>query len=324
MPSVLIGSEPIRSQPGTFRTLLESSGFTVVDPPFPGMLREADLIKWLPGCSAIIAGGEQITAAIMDHAPQLRVIARTGVGYDAVDLEAATSRKIAVTITPGANHESVAEQTFALLLSLTKDLRAHDRSIRAGQWIRSPLPRPLRGMTIGLLGLGRIGRAVAVRARGFGMNVIATDPLTETDPEIPLVDFEQLLSESDVISLHLPLTESTHGLFNRQTFARMKPGALLINTARGGLIVETDLAEALNSGQLAGAGMDVFESEPPRSDSPLWSIPNLVLTPHMAGLDTLAMSEMARMAAQCIIDLWSNRWPEASVVNPRVAPNWRW
>jgi phosphoglycerate dehydrogenase-like enzyme len=288
------------------------------------MLRKDDLLEWLPGCDAIIAGGEKITAEIMDASPRLRVIARTGVGYDAVDVPAATARKIPVTITPGANHESVAEQTFALILALVKDLRAHDHSIRAGEWIRTPLPRPLRGMTIGLVGLGRIGRAVAVRARAFGMRVIACDPLIPDEPDIEMVGFESLIQEADIVSLHLPITPETLGLFDRSVFASMKPGALLINTARGGLVVEPDLIKALESGQVGGAGLDVFGSEPPAPDNPLWSVPNLVLTPHMAGLDTLAMSEMARMAALCIADLHQGRWPVESVINPEVAPGWRW
>ncbi len=324
MPSVLIGSEPIRSKPGVFRTLLESEGFTVVDPPFDGMLRESNLLEWLPGCEAIIAGGERITAAIMEHAPKLRVIARTGVGYDAVDVAAATSRKIAVTITPGANHESVAEQTFALLLALTKDIVAHDRNIHAGQWIRTPLPRPLRGSTLGLVGLGRIGRAVAVRAQAFGMKVVACDPFFMSEPGIEIVSFVELLASADFVSLHLPLTPETRGLFDRSVFDKMKTGALLINTARGGLIVESDLIKALESGRLAGAGLDVFQTEPPAADNPLWSAPNLVLTPHMAGLDTLAMSEMARMAAQCIVDLHHGIWPTESIINAEIAPGWKW
>jgi D-3-phosphoglycerate dehydrogenase len=324
MPSVLIGSEPIRSQPGTYRTLLEAAGFTVVDPPFWGMLRMPDLLEWLPGCEAIIAGGETISAAIMDKAPKLRVIARTGVGFDAVDVAAASERNIVVTITPGANHESVAEQTFALLLGLVKDLRAHDQSIRSGNWIRTPLPRPLRGLTIGLVGLGRIGRAVASRAIAFGMTVVAADPFAQTEPGIKIVRLDDLLRTSDVVSLHLPVLEDTRALFDRTKFAAMKPGSIFINTDRGGLMVESDLIEALESGHLAGAGLDVFNPEPPAPDNRLWSVPNLLFTPHMAGLDTLAMSEMARMAAQCIIDLHQGIWPEPCVINPEIASGWRW
>ncbi len=328
MPTVLVGSEPIRHQPGPYRTILEAAGFEVVGPPHQGRLTEADLLEWLPRSDAIIAGGETIPGSIIAASPGLRVIARTGVGYDAVDVAAASARKIAVTITPGTNQEAVAEQTFALLLALVKDITTHDRAIRQGTWVRTPLPRPLRGLTMGIVGLGRIGQAVATRAIAFGMKVIAFEPV-ENRPfnerhGITPVTFETLLAESDVVSLHFPLVEPTKGLFNRATFAKMKPGALLINTSRGGLIVEADLVEAIRSGRLGGAGLDVFNHEPPEPDNPLWSLPNVVLTPHLAGVDTRSMADMAEMAAQIIVDLHQGRWPGHCVVNPEVAPGWTW
>jgi phosphoglycerate dehydrogenase-like enzyme len=250
------------------------------------------------------------------------------VGYDAVDVAAASARKIAVTITPGTNQEAVAEQAFALLLALSKDVLAHDRTIRQGSWVRSPLPRPIRGLTMGIVGLGRIGQAVATRAIAFGMRVIAYEPAENREFNerhgITPVGFETLLAESDVVSLHLPLIEGTRGLFDRSTFARMRPGALLINTSRGGLIVEADLVEALRSGQLGGAGLDVFHREPPEADNPLWALPNVVLTPHMAGVDTKSMADMAEMAARNLVDLHQGRWPGHAVVNPEIAPGWKW
>ena len=326
MPTVLIGAEPIRHQPGAFRTLLEGAGFLVVDPPSEGKLSERDLLEWLPAADAIIAGGESITAGVIAASPNLRAIARTGVGYDAVDVPAASARGIAVTITPGTNHEAVAEQTCARLLALTRDVVAHHRAIRSGLWDRTPLPRPLRGRTLGLVGLGRIGRAVAARAVAFGMRVVASEPAGDPDHDrrlgIARVGLDELLAASDVVSLHLPLVEATRGLFDRSAFARMKPGALLINTARGGLIVEADLVEALRSGRIGGAGLDVFDREPPPADHPLWSLPNVVATPHLAGVDTLAMADMAEMAARCLVDLFQGRWPAEAVVNPEVAPAW--
>jgi D-3-phosphoglycerate dehydrogenase / 2-oxoglutarate reductase len=328
MPTVLIGSEPIRHQPGPFRTLLENAGFQLVAPDSLARLSEADLLAMLPRCDSILAGGETISSSIMDAAPGLRAIARTGVGYDAVDVEAASARNIVVTITPGANQEAVAEQTFALLLGLVKDLIAHDRSLRAGEWIRSPLPRPIRGLTLGLVGMGRIGRAVATRAVAFGMKVVAFEPVA--DPEfdaqygINRLSFDDLLAISDVVSLHLPIMEATKGLFNASAFSKMKPGSLLLNTARGGLIVETDLIDALRSGHLAGAGLDVFQQEPPEPDNPLWTLPNVVLTPHMAGVDELGMADMAEMAARCLVELSQGIWPAACVVNPEIAPGWKW
>jgi phosphoglycerate dehydrogenase-like enzyme len=156
------------------------------------------------------------------------------------------------------------------------------------------------------------------------MRVVACDPVALPEPGIELMGLDQLLRQSDFVSLHLPIVEATRGMFDRTMFAAMKPGALLINTARGGLVNEPDLVEALKSGQLAGAGLDVFGVEPPAADNPLLTAPNVLLCPHLAGLDSLAMSEMAFLAAQCIVDLHAGRWPTESVVNPEVAPGWQW
>jgi D-3-phosphoglycerate dehydrogenase / 2-oxoglutarate reductase len=329
MPTVLIGAEPIRRQSGPYRALLESAGFRIIDPASEIKLTEADLLRYLPECDGVIAGGETYSSSILEACPNLRGIARTGVGYDAVDLAAASKQKIAVTITPGANQDSVAETAFALLLAVTKDVLQHDRAVRSNKWVRTTLPRPIRGKTMGIVGLGRIGRSVATRAIAFGMKVLAFDPVGDHSTftgqhGIEKVEFDELLSRSDVVSLHVPIVESTRGVFDRSVFARMKPGSILINTARGGLINEPDLLEALRSGHLAGAGLDVFDREPPPPDHPFWALPNVVLMPHMAGIDEQAMADMATMAARCLVDLHQGRWPAECVVNPEVAPGWTW
>lgn len=323
MPTALIGSTPIRRHPGRFREILEAAGFTPIDPPGLGPITIDDV----RGADAIIAGGEPFTAEMIAAAPGLRVIARTGVGYDAVSLAEATARKIAVTVTPGTNHESVAEQAFALLLAVTRNVVALDRGLRVGLWDRTP-QRPLRGTTLGLVGLGRIGRAMAIRALAFGMKVVAFDTLADVDFDarhgIRRLDLPALLAEADVVSLHLPSTDATRGLFNSRTFAMMRPGAILLNTARGNLVVEADLAGALRSGQLGGAGLDVFNHEPPEPGNPLLALPNVVLSPHVAGSDILAMADMAALAARCVVDLHEGRWPEGCVVNEELRAGWTW
>jgi phosphoglycerate dehydrogenase-like enzyme len=250
-----------------------------------------------------------------------------GVGYDLVDIPGATQRGIPVTITPGANQDSVAEQTFALLLAVARYVSKNDREIKSGGWDRT-LPIPLRDATLGLLGLGRIGRAVATRALAFGMNVVAFDtiPASEFDQRhgIRRLGFEELLAESDVVSIHLPLTEATRGLFCRETLALMRPGSILLNTARGALIVEPDLYESLVAGRLAGAGLDVMDREPPDPTNPLLTLPNVVISPHLGGMDTKGLADMASMAAQCVVDLYQGRWPGDCVVNAEVGPGWRW
>src|SRR3954451_14650018 len=176
MPTVLIGPSTLRNQPGTFREILTAAGFRCHDLPGDHALTEPELRAALPGADALIAGAERVTAELIALSPRLRVIARTGVGYDAVDVAAATARKIAVVITPGTTQESVAEQTFSLLLALTRNVVNTHNTIRAGGWDRT-LVQPLRGKTLGLLGLGRIGRAVATRAQAFGRRIVAFAPL---------------------------------------------------------------------------------------------------------------------------------------------------
>jgi phosphoglycerate dehydrogenase-like enzyme len=327
MPSVLIGPYLLRHQPGRFRDILTEAGFEPIDPDGGPALSEAELRPWLPRIAAMLAGGERMTPELFAIAPALRVIARTGVGYDLIDLPAATTHRVAVTITPGTNQESVAEQTFALLLALTRRIAANDRVIHAGGWDRT-LVAPLRGLTLGLIGMGRIGRAVAVRAAAFRMRLVAHDTVLDAEFDrrhgIQRLALEELLAAADVVSLHLPLTDSTRGLVDRQFLARMRPGSYLINTARGGLVVEADLREALLSGHLAGAGLDVLNHEPPDPGNPLLGLPNVVLSPHIAGTDTLAMREMAELAATTIVELYHNRWPPDCVVNAELREGWRW
>jgi phosphoglycerate dehydrogenase-like enzyme len=327
MPNILIMPTPLRHRPGRYRDILDAAGFTPIDPPGTGKLSEDDLLSTLPDSDALLAWGAPITAEMIARAPRLRAIARAGAGHDAVDLAAATARRIAVTNTPGANSESVAEQVFALLLALTRNIIGNDRSVRAGGWDRTAI-RPLRGTTLGIVGLGRCGIAVARRALAFGMRVVAfsrhADAAPDVDHGIARLALEDLLAEADAVSLHLPLTAATRGLFDRRAFARMRRGAFFINTARGGVVVEEDLIASLSSGHLGGAGLDVLGSEPARPDNPLLRLPNVVLSPHIAGVDATALDEMAREAARCVIELHRGNWPEGCILNEELRPDWRW
>lgn len=328
MPNILIMPTPLRHRPGPYREILSAAGFTPLDPPGDHRLSEADLIAAMPEADALLAGGDPVTARMIEVAPRLRAIARAGVGFESVDLLAATARKIPVAITPGANHASVAEQVFALLLALTRDVVGLDRSVRAGGWDRRRTIRPLRHTTMGVVGLGRIGRSVATRALGFGMKVVAYDRSADVEFQlehgIRHLELDELLAESDVVSVHLPQSASTRGLFDRKAFARMRPGAIFINTSRGGLVVEADLAESLASGHLAGAGLDVMEFEPPQPDNPLLTLPNVVFSPHVGGVDTRALDDMAEQAAQCVIELYRGHWPDGCIINDELRPGWRW
>src|SRR4051812_40730628 len=287
MPKVLIGPVQLAGLQSSYVDVLKNAGFELVYHGLPAQLNEQELLDVLPGVVASVAGSEPYTARVLAAHPQLKVIARVGVGYDAVDVEAATRQGVVVTIASGTNQDAVAEHTFALMLGLVKNLVSGHLGVKAGGWPRGT-NLPLRGCTLGIAGLGRIGKAVAVRAAAFGMRLLAYDPVPDTAyaaaNNIPFVSFEQLLKESDFVTLHLPATPETLRLINKTTLALMKPTAFLINTARGAVVNETDLTEALKTGRLGGAGLDVFEDEPP-GKLPLFELDNVLLTPHAAGGD---------------------------------------
>jgi D-3-phosphoglycerate dehydrogenase len=326
MPKVLIAPATLTGIDGPYLKVLRDAGFDLVFPGLDHQMDENELLQNIKGMPASIAGSEPYTPRVLDANPQLRVIARAGVGYDAVDVQAATERGIAVTITPGTNQDSVAEHTFALILALAKDLINQHQGTRAGRWPRRSNV-PLRGRTLGIVGLGRIGKAVAVRGAAFGMPLLAFEPYPDAafvkQYGTRLVPLDQLLRESDYVSIHVPLTAESRNLIDRRRLALMKPAAYLINTARGGLVNEADLYDALRAGKLAGAALDVFEQEPPPI-TPLLELDNVVLTPHAAGVDTQSRDDMALSAARAVVALSRGEWPAEQIVNPEVRARFRW
>jgi D-3-phosphoglycerate dehydrogenase / 2-oxoglutarate reductase len=326
MNRVLIAPAPLAGIQARFIDVLRDAGFELVYPQKQAQLTEAELRDALAGCQAALAGSEPYSAAVITGNPQLRVIARAGVGYDAVDLAASTEHGVAVTIAPGTNQDSVAEHTFALILALAKSVVTQHVGTCALKWPRRA-NMPLRGRTLGIAGLGRIGKAVALRGECFKMRLLAYEPNPDMEfaarHNIRLVSWEQLLAESDILTLHLPATPATRHLVNRDALRRMKPTAELINTARGSLVNEADPIDALQNNRLAGAGIDVFEQEPP-CDSPLFRMENVVVTPHAAGVDVQSRDDMALSAAEAIVDLSRGQWPAEKVVNPDVRARFRW
>ena len=316
MPIVLNCQGMLYQRPGEWSRILEAAGFEIRYPSPGGCtLGEAELVANLAGVDATIASGESYGRAAFDAAPQLRVISRTGVGYDAIDLNEAARRGVLIGITPGVNQDAVAEHAFALLLAIVKDILGNHAQIVACGFARTAT-ESLRGKTLGLVGMGRIGRSMERRARAFDMRVIAADPCLPLGPcetGTPIVAIDALLAESDIVSLHAPLMPETRQFIRAETIARMKPGAVLINTARGGLVDDHALADALQSGRLSAAGLDVFEHEPPVG-SPLLTAPNVVLSPHLAGIDRQAMDDSATMAAQTIVDIFAGRVPTDRIV----------
>jgi phosphoglycerate dehydrogenase-like enzyme len=309
--------------------ILRSAGFEIRLPPAGADMTKADVLAAnLGDTESVIAATEPFTREVIMGAGRLRVIARSGVGYDAIDVAAADERGIAVTTTPGTNEHSVAEHALAMLLALSRGFPRRDLQVRRGEFSKkAPLPR-LAGRTLGIVGLGRIGKALGTRVSGLGLKVLAYEPYPDpafvAERGIELVTFEELLRRSDFVSLHLPLTAETEGLINRRALALMKPGAILVNTARGGLVVEEDLSAALTEGRLAAAGLDVFVEEPPSADNPLLQLDNVLLSPHIAGLDDDSHYDSQVMVARVLVDLAQGRWPAECVVNLRGVSGWRW
>ncbi len=331
MTTVAVSTIRVSDEEAAFIQMLKSRGFEVNligDERFAhGNASDEEEIAILRGASAVIAAGERYSASVIEALPDLRVIARFGVGFDKVDVAAATANDVVLTITPNSNYEAVAEHAIALVMATARSIVNRDAAMRRGEWPTKPV-RPLRGATLGIVGLGRIGRSLAVRALGMKMNVIAAEPFPDDafvrDNAIGLVELDVLLAESDYVSINCALSEATRGLIDRQKLALMKPDAVIVNTARGGLIVEADLIDALQAGRIGGAGLDVFEREPTSPDNPLYSMDNVVVSPHLAGNDDLSMEDMGNEAAQCVIDLSEGRWPEGAVVNDELKGRWTW
>src|SRR2546426_4202975 len=281
--------------------LLRQPGWNVVlttKDTLVGELADADAL--------IVRSATKVDADLVERASRLRVVGRAGVGVDNIDLDAATRRGVLVMSTPGGNSVSVAEHTFALLLALARQVPRLDKAIHEGRWEKSTAAgTEVRGKTLGLIGLGRIGSEVAVRAEAFDMRVLAYDPFISEaaarEVSVELVPLDILLAQSDFVSLHTALSPATQNLINSSTISKMKKGARVINAARGELIDETALADALKSGQLAGAAVDVFAEEPPKN-SPLIGLSNLIATPHVAGSTAEAQEEVGTQVAVEIKD----------------------
>jgi D-3-phosphoglycerate dehydrogenase len=327
MPRVLVTPTHFRRRPWPFADELRAAGFQVAFPEGDLPLSRSDEVaRHLEGIDAVIASTEPLTREVLAGS-RLRVAARAGVGFDSVDLAAATDLGIVVTITPGALEESVAEHTIALMLGVTRGLIERDREVRGGTWSRKSLPR-LAGKTLGIVGLGRTGKAVVPRAQGLGMTVVAHDPFADAafarEHRVELCSLEHLLARADVVSLHSPCTPETTHLINAGTLGIMKPGSILVNMSRGGLVDEAALCRALASGHLFGAGLDVFQTEPLPTDSPLLKLPNVVVTTHTGGLDQDSERAMSLAAARCIIALYQGKWPDGCVVNGELREKWKW
>lgn len=296
--------------------LLRDAGFTTVHAPLTGARSAEELMELLAGIDAVIAASDKFTAEVLASSPGLRVIARTGVGYDAIDVDAASRQGIVVCNAPGVNRQSVAELTLAFLLMCARRISPVVEDVRAGGWGR-PSGRELDGATLGVIGLGAIGRSVTLLARALGMRVLAHDRVIDHEfaaaQGVEAVGLEELLGRSDFVSLHLFLGPETHHLIDQQRLAQMKPTAYLINTSRGPVIDEAALVEALRTGVIAGAALDVVEHEPLPADAAIRTLPNVVLTSHIGGATAEARSRSGVVAAHSVIEVLQGGMPETAV-----------
>jgi D-3-phosphoglycerate dehydrogenase / 2-oxoglutarate reductase len=297
---------------------LISAGFVPKLAPKVGHRSPAELSELARCAAAAIVSTDPFDGDVIAACPRLRVIARVGVGVDSIDLGAATARGVVVTVTPGANEATVADHTLALILAAVRRLCEHHDGVRQGRWDRTGRHTPglLTGATVGLVGYGAIGRLVAERLAGFDVRLLVCDPSVASGHRAEQVPLHELLHASDVVSLHLPLEPGTRGLIGPSELALLSEHAVLVNTARGGIVDEDALFDALRSGRLGAAALDVFDVEPPRG-SPLLTLPNVVSSPHNAGLSRPSIAEMTRRATRSVIDVLSGRRP-SHVANPTV------
>ncbi len=316
MPTVLITTDMLKPGEAGGVRLLDEAGINLrYAPRRPRSIDE--LLQQAEGCDASICGDEAYTDEVFAALPSLRHVARHGVGYDSVDVKAATKRGVIVTVTPGANTEPVADHAFGLMLVLAHRIMRDDQAIRRGEWLGSMRADVFR-RTLGLVGLGGIGKAVVRRAQGFAMRILAYEPAPDdafvAAHGVELVELDDLFRQSDIVSLHAPLLPGTVGLVDARRLALMKPSAYLINTARGGLIDEDALYEALSNGRIAGAGLDVRAAEP-STGGRFATLDNVVLTPHAAGRTEAMWLAGGTMAAEAVLAVLRGARPHG-LVNP--------
>jgi D-3-phosphoglycerate dehydrogenase len=305
---ILLTTTSFQDTPGRHHDVLDRSGFEIVRQRGPLSEQQMlDLVTSGGGFDGLLNGDDRITARVIDAAlPRLRVIAKYGIGLDSIDVKHATARRIPVLFTPGVNETTVAEHTIGLMIAVAKHFWFHARAVKAGQWKRQT-GSELWGKTIGVIGLGRIGKEVVKRATAFGMTCIGhgnywDDSFAAQYGLERVLTREDVLRRADVISLHTNLTPETRGFINRQTIELMKDGAILVNTGRGGLVVEQDVADACRSGKLHGYGADVLETEPMKTPHPFQDVDNIIVTPHVGSRTNESVQRQGLRAANNLVN----------------------
>jgi phosphoglycerate dehydrogenase-like enzyme len=324
---------------GTGKIVVTWAAFDADDPDMGGALRDAGYeVEFAPSLQrrtpedvralvrdavAVIATADPFDRSVFESARELRVIVRTGVGVDAIDLDAATAAGVAVAILPGVNHETCADHTLALMLAVIRRVVETDSAVRAGAWPRGGALTSwdLHGACVGLVGFGRIGQAVARRLEGFDVELLVADPAASVHPGLRLAELDEILQRADLVSLHLPHEPTNGPLLGERELKLLKSTAILVNTARGGLVDQAVLEAMLRDGRLRGAALDVFEDEPPQTQS-LVSLPNVVSSPHIAGLSVATNRAMSLLAVKAVVEYLDGGQP-AGLVNLNTTDNGR-
>ena len=314
---ILLTTTSYQDTPGRHHVLLEQSGHEIVRARGP--LPEAQMLKLVAadgGVDGLLHGDDQITRAVIEAAlPRLKALSKYGIGLDSVDVEAATQLKVPVLFTPGVNHTTVAEHTFGLMLMLSKQLYTQVGAVKAGQWKRVT-GRELWRKTLGILGLGRVGKEVAKRARAFELQLIGYDvywdePFAHLHRVFRSDSADDVIRRADVLTLHMNLTAENRGLINKDRIETMRPGALIINCSRGGLIVEQDVADACKDGRLGGYAADVLEHEPIEPPHPFQDVDNIIITPHIASRTFESVERQALMSTENLLRVLAGEPPLA-------------
>ena len=319
MATVLVTIRGVDVGPDGPFAALHREGHTIRHVPRERSAPLSEALKALDGCAAVIAGGERYDAALFDAAPYLRHVARFGVGYDAVDVTAATARGVVVTNGAGSNAQAVADLTFGLMFAVARNIPLHDRTIKSGTW-QSRMGADVWQQTLGIVGLGRIGQAVARRARGFEMKLLACEPAPNAaavkELAVDLLPIERVFAESDFVTIHVPSSKDTEKLVDARLLGLMKPTAFLINAARGAIVDEDALYAALSENRIAGAGLDVRLAEPP-TDTRFNTLDNVVMTPHTGAGTPVARLRSGQSAAESVVAVLKGQRPDG-FINPEV------
>lgn len=319
-PRVLLTTTSFQDTPGAHHELLASAGYEIVRERGP--LPESRMLELAGDFDAFLCGDDLISRAVLEKSrPRLKIISKYGIGVDKIDVKSCTEFGIPLLFTPGVNHTTVAEHTFLLLLALKKNLLFHTDSTRSGGWKRKT-GHELADKTIGIIGLGRIGKEVAIRARAFGMTPVGYDLYWDEKFAAQhgvrrATTLDEIYAASDYISLHTNLTPETRDMISAKSFGKMKPGVLILNCARGEIVHTDDMIEALKSGQVGGYGADVLDEEPPRSDHPLLKLPNVVITPHVGSRTYESVVRQATTSVKNLMLAMNGEKPIAQV-NPEV------